>query len=97
MSKPGEQTGKPTRHKIGSARTIQTAVLVVAYLSSGHPRFGDGRTRYIFTDPTSGNGWWSADIIVDTWGEYDPTLDKELSQMVHECRAFAAGRGEIWI
>lgn len=90
-----------TRHKIGCARTIQTAILVCEYLratcasplSSIH---GD-RIRYWFTDPTPSNGFWSADIIVETYsGEDALKVDKTLSEMVTVCRAFVAGRGEIW-
>jgi hypothetical protein len=89
---------KPVRHKIGSTRTVPTAILVTAYLEKRHSvNFGDGRVHYVFTDPTPDNGFWSADIIADTWGEeFDAKLDQEMSEMVNECRAFVAGRGEVW-
>jgi len=91
---------KPEIHKIGSARTIQTAVLVCEYLrrvcanpqSSIH---GDC-IRYRFTEPSSTNGFWSADILVDVYGAYSKEQDDALSNMVTVCRAFVAGRGEIW-
>jgi hypothetical protein len=83
-------------HIIGCARTIQTAVLVVAYLQArlGQPQTSVQRDRisYRFKEPTAENGWWVADIIV----KYEPLSLKESSQFVDLCRAFVAGRGEIW-
>lgn len=87
-------------HKIGGTRTIQTAVLVCEYLrrtccnplSSIKPDW----VRYSFHDPSPDNGFWSADILVDVYGEYDPEKDKATTHMVVVCRAFVAGRGEIW-
>jgi hypothetical protein len=73
--------------------------MVVAYLEKAHPKFNDGRTRYHFHNPAEveKNGWWLADIIVNVWGPYDAKVDAEISEMVRECRAFVAGRGEIWV
>ena len=92
---------KLVRHKIGCTRTIETAILVCEYLratcASPHSIVHPDRIRYHFTDPTPQNGWWSADIIVDT---YEPNemlkMDNALTMMVRICRAFVAGRGEIW-
>lgn len=93
-----EEVAKLTRHKIGSARTIRTAVLVVAYLQSRcaqpHSEILAQSIHYSFTEPTEKNGFWSADIIVDS---YDSLRDdKAISKMVDTCRAFVAGAGEIW-
>lgn len=79
-------------HKIGCTRSIQSAVLVCEYLS-GRVRFNREAITYAFTDPTDRNGWWSADILVTTWGECDA---RELTKAIEICRAFVAGRGEIW-
>jgi hypothetical protein len=93
------ETGdKKLVHKIGCTRSIQTAVLVVQYLKERHARphseIGAESIRYCFTEPTDRNGWWSADIVVDS---YDSLRDDQaLSEMVNTCRAFVAGRGEIW-
>lgn len=79
-------------HKIGSTRSIQSAVLVCEYLRE-RVQFSREAISYHFTDPTDRNGWWSADILVATYGKYD---DAEVSKAVEICRAFVAGRGEIW-
>ncbi len=83
------------RHKIGGARTIQTAVLVCEYLRSRligkiHPDC----IHYAFHEPTAANGNWSADIIVDAT-ETDMTLEVS-HEFCETCRAFVAGRGEVW-
>lgn len=84
-----------TRHKIGSARTIQTAVLVCEYLKKAcalQCKITPDSIRYVFEDPTPENGWWSADIIVTA-----SDLSEDATHLlVAICRAFVAGRGEIW-
>lgn len=85
-----------TRNIIGSTRTIQSAVLVCEYLkkrlakphSDVHPDF----ISYSFKTPTEENGFWMADIIV-TMNNMDL---KTSNNFVDICRAFVAGRGEIW-
>lgn len=87
---------KPVKHLIGCTRTIKTAVLVCEYLSQRCVGTSIGREsiHYVFKDPTPNNGYWSADIIVDS---YNPAIDyKTISNMVEVCRAFVAGAGEIW-
>ena len=91
-----QDDNKPIRHKIGGTRTIQTAVLVCEFLLERFSEFPRGTVHYHFLDPTPQNGFWSADIIVDLYGAYDAKKDKRLSEMVEVCRAFVAGRGEIW-
>lgn len=84
------------RHKIGCARTIQTAILVTEYLRRRFDGIGTvpkDSIRYVFTDATDRNGWWTADIIVDS---NNLSID-DSGRLVDECRAFVAGRGEIWI
>ncbi len=79
---------------IGSARTLRTAVMVCEYLKKRFPAIPEGTIKYRFTNSTSDNGWWSADIIVET---FKNDLDFKLSgEMVEVCRAFVAGAGEIW-
>lgn len=89
---------KLVRHKIGSTRTIQTAVLVTEYLRqrcsvecSIHP----DAISYVFTDATDKNGFWTADIIVTSHALTEPSMEA-CSILVNTCRAFVAGRGEIW-
>jgi hypothetical protein len=87
---------KPVCHIIGTARTIQTAVLAVAYLRERIPwnvTIDPGQIRYRFTDPTPKNGWWSAEILIETGSL---TLDPAADALIDICRAFVAGRGEIW-
>ena len=85
---------KPIRHKIGSTRSIQTAVLVCEYLkkrcaiSCNIP--GDSVSFYC-TDPTERNGFWTCDIIVTLW---KPLAMSASTDLVNTCRAFVAGRGE---
>jgi hypothetical protein len=87
----------PLRHKIGSARTIRTAVLVCEFLRSHccfpHSSVHCDRVKYVFEDPTPENGFWSADIIVEAPVNWD---SKESARFVEVCRAFVAGAGEIW-
>lgn len=84
------------RHKIGSARTIQTAVLVCEYLRRAlgrpHSDVRPEQIRYHFYDPTNENGFWTADIIV----EAEQLSLEDSSRFVNICRAFVAGRGEVW-
>lgn len=94
-------TIETTRHKIGCTRTIKSAILVCEYLRSvcatPHSCIHGDRIRYYFTDPTPRNGFWSADIIVETFSnESGPEVQLVLSEMVKVCRAYVAGRGEIW-
>jgi len=92
MSEP-----KLNNHIIGHARTIQTAVLVCEYLrkalaqphSSVHP----DTISYWMQEPSADNGFWSADIVIRT-AELDL---KTSNRFVNTCRAFVAGRGEIWV
>lgn len=49
--------------------------------------------EYRFKEPTAANGNWSADIMVVA---YDYPDDKDMTRIVDACRAFVAGRGEIW-
>jgi hypothetical protein len=83
-------------HIVGSTRTIQTAVLVVEYLSGRTSALHRDRFSYRFKDPTEQNGWWSADILVTTYGDESLKFDAEISKLVELCRAFVAGRGEVW-
>lgn len=81
-------------HIIGSARTIQTAVLVVAYLQKRIPhgcKVHPDQIRYRFQDPTPENGWWSAEIMV-----VNHSFGFEADVLIGLCRAFVAGRGETW-
>jgi hypothetical protein len=94
---PTEPPQQLVRHKIGSARTIQTAVLVCEYLrcALGQPQseVHPDQIRYHFYDPTDENGFWTADIIV----EANQLSLEDSHRFVDICRAFVAGRGEIWI
>jgi len=87
----------PLVHKIGSTRSIQSAVLVCEYLRAHcavpHSFVHPSAIYYHFTEPTDRNGWWSADILVRANRGADM---KALDVMVDICRAFVAGRGEIW-
>lgn len=87
---------KKVVHKIGCTRTIQSAVLVVEYLALRIPEFHRDRFSYFFTEPTQRNGWWSADICITTYGDEGSRLDKRILDAVEICRAFIAGRGEVW-
>ena len=89
---PQEPQKEKWVHKIGCTRSIQSAVLVCEYLRQ-QTSFPKDLIAYHFTDPTDQNGWWSADILVTTYGKYD---DAEMTRLVEQCRAFVAGRGEIW-
>lgn len=95
-----QEQPKTINHIIGSARTIQTAVLVVEYLKAGcahpHSNIQPAQIKYRFKDPTPSNGWWSAEIIVETYAIDGLSLD-DSSKFVSICRAFVAGRGEIWV
>jgi hypothetical protein len=55
---PAEET-KLVRHKIGCTRTIQTAVLVCAYLKDRYAapqsQIHRDSIRYVFTEPTNRN------------------------------------------
>ena len=83
-------------HKIGCTRTIKTAIFVCAYLQDRHCVYPWADTiRYLFTDATDRNGFWTADIVVTSYNT-DARIDKEITEMVNECRAFVAGAGEIW-
>jgi hypothetical protein len=84
---------QPFTYLIGHTRTIQTAVLVVAYLQQRFFGIPLGQIKYRFIDPTSFNGWCSAEIILES-ELYDYNLDN--LKLVSICRAFVAGRGEIW-
>ncbi len=89
-------TVKHIRHKIGSTRTIRTAVLVCQYLEdkccAPHSEVHKDRVIYEFKDPSQQNGFWTADILID-----QNLVTLETSTMfVRECRAFVAGAGEIW-
>lgn len=87
---------KPTNHIIGHARTIQTAVLACEYLRARHRStrgIHPDMISYRFKEPTEQNGFWSADIMVVMYSELP--LDMA-GRLVDECRAFIAGRGEIW-
>lgn len=93
-----EKGSKQCNNIIGAARTIQTAVLVVEYLkdhlADPHTHIRRDQIVYRFKEPTSQNGFWSADIIVET---HNDELDLEDSALfVNICRAFVAGRGEVW-
>ena len=87
---------KHIRHKIGSARTIKTAVLVCQYLNDKccfpHSEVNKDRVIYEFKDPSPQNGFWPADIFIDQ--EIVSLADS--TRFVRECRAFVAGAGEIW-
>ena len=79
--------------KIGCTRTVQTAVLVCAYLRARHAWLPSDAIYYHFTEATDKNGHWLADILVK---EYPAIKAIEITDLIHECRAFAAGRGEVW-
>jgi hypothetical protein len=85
------------RHKIGCSRTIRTAVAVCEYLKSKccrpYSSVPPDCVRYVFTEPSAANGFWSADIIVEAPIAWDL---QESNQFVDVCRAFVAGAGEIW-
>ena len=83
------------RHIIGHARTIPTAVLLTAYLKQRYLGLR-GEFKYEFTRPEPENGWWSATILFVPAVEPSKFMDNQIHDMVVECRAFAAGRGEIW-
>lgn len=92
---------KPIRHRIGSARTIRTAVMVCEYLRARacqpHSSIHESAVSFYFNEPDKANGFWSADIIVTIHGDkYDKQQDQDLSRMVELCRAFVAGAGEVW-
>ena len=78
------------RHKIGCTRTLETAVLCIAYLRER--RIGNHNIRFVCTQPTDANGYWSTDIIVDA----QEMTDRQSHEYVETCRAFIAGRGEVW-
>lgn len=86
-------------HIVGSTRTIQTAVLVCAYLkdrlAEPHSDVHPDRIRYRMQTPSADNGFWSADIIVETGDAVDFDLETS-NRFVDTCRAFVVGRGEIW-
>ncbi len=93
-----ETNPNPVRHRIGSARTIQTAVLVCEYLRERcalECGINPDAISYVFTNATEANGWWSADIIVTTYSSGIPNLENS-HVLVNTCRAFVAGRGEVW-
>lgn len=95
---PGGTEPRQVRHLIGSTRTIQTAVLVCEYLRKRcalECKINPDSISYVFKDPTPDNGWWSADIVVTTYSFDSPSLDAS-HILVNTCRAFVAGRGEIW-
>lgn len=77
------------RHKIGATRTVQTAVLVCAYLRE---RLRESNISFYATNASDQNGFWVTDIIVTN---HALSLEKS-SELVEACRAFVAGRGEIW-
>jgi len=85
------------RHKIGCTRTVETAILVVAYLGDAlgkpHSSIHKDRIRYVFTEASDRNGFWLADIVVEA--PIDWNLE-ESSKFVNCCRAFVAGAGEVW-
>jgi hypothetical protein len=89
-------------HIVGSARTIATAVLCVEYLrarlANPQSEIRADQIGYRFKEPTDKNGWWSSDIGVTTYSEsHAYSLPEPLgSRFVEVCRAFVAGRGEIW-
>lgn len=92
MSKEQEKIN----HVIGHARTIATTLLAVEYLRAHMWKdiHGD-QISFRFKDPTAQNGFWSSDIIVVTYSIAIPDLETS-NKMVSMCRAFVAGRGEIW-
>lgn len=85
-----------TRNIVGSTRTIQTAVLVCEYLKARlarpHSNVSPDSISYLFKTPTEQNGFWTADIMV-TMDDMDLKVS---DKFVDICRAFVAGRGEIW-
>lgn len=88
---------KKCNNVIGSARTIQTAVLVCEYLkvycADPHSEIRKDQIEYRFKTATDANGYWYADILVVTW---KPFTDPTCKRFIDVCRAFIAGRGEIW-
>lgn len=79
-----------TRHLIGCAQTVRTAVAVTAYLEL--LTVNKYRISYEFKHPEASNGFWSADIVVD-----GPLDMAESARLVEVCRAFVAGAGEVWL
>lgn len=81
-------------NKIGGARTIQTAVLVVEYLR--HRRMSNAvhpdSIIYRFREPGADNGYWGADIGIQMHGNLSL---EDSSRYAEVCRAFVAGRGEL--
>jgi hypothetical protein len=90
MSEP-----KKISHIIGNARTIQPAVLVCEYLRKRviTKAFPKEAIVYRFRQPTAENGYWSAYIVVEDAGDLPPEV---ISELCETCRAFVAGRGEVW-
>lgn len=86
-------------HIVGSTRTIKTAVLVVAYLrercAQPHSKVHPDQIKYRFKNPNPANGYWSADIIIETASIVGVSLE-DSSLFVNVCRAFVAGCGEVW-
>lgn len=86
-------TRKEAGSIVGHTRTIHTAVLVVEYLRdslAGMLRVDRGRFRYRVYD-TPKDGWVAEIRVVGRLGL------RESHEIVETCRAFVAGRGEIWV
>ncbi len=86
------------RHIIGCCRSIPTAVLVCEYLRERcaiRCKINPDSIAYVFKEPTEANGWWLADIVVNSYSLDVPNLESS-GILVDACRAFVAGRGEVW-
>lgn len=92
---PAVEPQKQVMSIVGSARCIQTAVLVTEYMRKRicvpHSEVIPDRVHYRLKEFTECSGWWAAEIYVH--GEL--SLD-ESKLFVDTCRAFVAGRGELW-
>ena len=86
-----------TRHLVGCARTIRTAVMVTEYLKDRlcqpHSLAPRDSVSYVLKTASMSNDFWAADIVVDSDALDNLSL---CSQFVDTCRAFTAGVGEVW-
>lgn len=77
---------------IGNTKTIHTAILVVEYLKKrlGNPHSDIAKENITYREIPNGEPWkFEIGVIVEM------NL-KDSNAFVDNCRAFVAGRGEIW-
>lgn len=89
-------TDSKTANRVGQAKTIHTAILVVGYLRA--------RCTYLGSSILPGEVYYKQNTPVDEseviW-PFHIMVDGRLSladahELVTNCRAFVAGRGEAW-